>query len=134
MTLTRRTLLVTAAAGVAASLLGGSFALAQDKPQIGIVVKIGGIPWFNAMEVGIKKEAEKTGADAWMVGPTQADAAQQVRAVEDLIARKRRRHRRRPERRRPPSSRSSSAPSDAGIKVLDPRGPGPGEHATGTSS
>ena len=59
----------------------------RTSPQIGVVVKIGGIPWFNAMEVGIKKEAEKSGADAWMVGPTQADAAQQVRAIEDLIAR-----------------------------------------------
>ncbi len=62
--------------------------LAQTKPQIGVVVKIGGIPWFNAMEVGIKKAAPEAGADAWMIGPTQADAAQQVRAVEDLIARK----------------------------------------------
>jgi simple sugar transport system substrate-binding protein len=57
------------------------------KPTIGVVVKIGGIPWFNAMEAGIKKAAGETGADAWMVGPTQADAAQQVKAVEDLIAR-----------------------------------------------
>ena len=39
------------------------------------------------MENGIKKAAGETGADAWMVGPTQADAAQQVKAVEDLIAR-----------------------------------------------
>src|SRR5881296_1071352 len=58
-----------------------------NKPTIGVVVKIGGIPWFNAMEAGIKKAAGETGADAWMVGPTQADAAQQVKAVEDLIAR-----------------------------------------------
>jgi len=72
---------------LALSLLSAP-ALAQQKPQIGVVVKIGGIPWFNAMEVGIKKAAPEVGADAWMVGPTQADAAQQVRAVEDLIARK----------------------------------------------
>jgi simple sugar transport system substrate-binding protein len=58
-----------------------------NKPTIGVVVKIGGIPWFNAMEAGIKKAAGETGADAWMIGPTQADAAQQVKAVEDLIAR-----------------------------------------------
>ena len=67
-------------------LLAGA-AIAEDKPQIATVVKIGGIPWFNAMEVGIKKEAQELGVDAWMIGPTQADAAQQVRAVEDLIAR-----------------------------------------------
>jgi simple sugar transport system substrate-binding protein len=61
---------------------------AQKPPQIAVVVKIGGIPWFNAMEVGIKKAAAEQGVNAWMVGPTQADAAQQVAAVEDLIARK----------------------------------------------
>src|SRR5579883_3013472 len=57
------------------------------KPTIGVVVKIGGIPWFNAMEAGIKKAAGETGADAWMIGPTQADTAPQVKAVDDLIAR-----------------------------------------------
>ena len=39
------------------------------------------------------------GVDAWMVGPTSADPALQVRAVEDLIAQRRRRDRRRAERR-----------------------------------
>jgi simple sugar transport system substrate-binding protein len=86
MRLTRRHLLATAG-GLAIGLLAGSSAFAQDQPQVGVVVKIGGIPWFNAMEVGIEQEAEKSGVDAWMVGPTQADAAQQVRAIEDLIAR-----------------------------------------------
>jgi simple sugar transport system substrate-binding protein len=86
MRLTRRHLLATAG-GLALGLMAGSSAFAQDQPQIGVVVKIGGIPWFNAMEVGIEKQAEEMGVDAWMVGPTQADAAQQVRAIEDLIAR-----------------------------------------------
>ncbi|MEM7446053.1 MAG: substrate-binding domain-containing protein [Pseudomonadota bacterium] len=61
-------------------------AMAQDAPRMGVVVKIGGIPWFNAMEVGIQNQAEELGWDAWMVGPTSADPALQVRAVEDLIA------------------------------------------------
>ncbi|MEM9223495.1 MAG: substrate-binding domain-containing protein [Pseudomonadota bacterium] len=60
--------------------------MAQDKPTMGVVVKIGGIPWFNAMEVGIKEQGEKLGVDAFMVGPTSADPALQVRAIEDLIA------------------------------------------------
>jgi simple sugar transport system substrate-binding protein len=85
--LDRRTVLKLAA-GVPAALALGGTAFAQAKAQIATVVKIGGIPWFNAMEVGIKKAAPAVGADAWMIGPTQADAAQQVRAVEDLIARK----------------------------------------------
>ncbi|MDO5686975.1 MAG: substrate-binding domain-containing protein [Neisseria sp.] len=58
------------------------------KPTIAVVVKIGGIPWFNSMEDGIKQQAEKMGVDAFMVGPTSADPALQVRAIEDLIARK----------------------------------------------
>ncbi len=78
---------VTAAlAGVALAALLAAGAQAQDKPTMGIVVKIGGIPWFNAMEMGIKERGEKLGVDATMVGPTSADPALQVRAIEDLIA------------------------------------------------
>jgi simple sugar transport system substrate-binding protein len=88
MSISRRNLVHIIAAAVAGVGLASLSALAQQKPQIGVVVKIGGIPWFNAMEAGIKKAAPEVGADAWMIGPTQADAAQQVRAVEDLIARK----------------------------------------------
>ena len=65
---------------------GATGARAAD--DIAVVVKIGGIPWFNSMEQGIKKAGGELGVNAWMVGPTEADAAQQVRAVEDLIARK----------------------------------------------
>ena len=75
--------LVTAIA-VAAGLAGGASA---DNPTMGVVVKIGGIPWFNAMEVGIKERAAEIGMDAEMIGPTSADPALQVRAIEDLIAR-----------------------------------------------
>jgi simple sugar transport system substrate-binding protein len=90
MIMTRRGALAALAGTVAAGTLTRSGIVRADakKPQIGIVVKIGGIPWFNAMEIGIKKAAAERGVDAWMIGPTQADAAQQVRAVEDLIARK----------------------------------------------
>ncbi len=59
---------------------------AQDKPTMGVVVKIGGIPWFNAMEMGIKEKAAELGMEAEMIGPTSADPALQVRAIEDLIA------------------------------------------------
>jgi simple sugar transport system substrate-binding protein len=86
--LDRRTVLKLAA-GVSAALLPASrAAFAQAKAQIATVVKVGGIPWFNAMEAGIKKVGPQLGVEAWQIGPTQADAAQQVRAVEDLIARK----------------------------------------------
>jgi simple sugar transport system substrate-binding protein len=77
----------TLCAGIAAFALATSPASASpDKPVIGIVVKIGGIPWFNAMDAGIKKRADQLGVKAFMVGPTSADPALQVRAIEDLIA------------------------------------------------
>ena len=67
--------------------LAASSAAAQDNPTMGVVVKIGGIPWFNAMEDGIRERAAEIGMDAEMIGPTSADPALQVRAIEDLIAR-----------------------------------------------
>jgi len=79
---TRRALLV----GVAFATVLATGAFAADKPTMGVVVKIGGIPWFNAMETGIKENGAKLGVDASMIGPTSADPALQVRAIEDLIA------------------------------------------------
>ena len=57
-------------------------------PEVAVVVKIGGIPWFTAMEQGIKRAGKDEQVNAYMVGPTTSDPAQQVRAVEDLIAKK----------------------------------------------
>ncbi len=56
--------------------------------DVPVVVKIAGIPWFTAMEKGIKEAGKETGLNASMVGPTTADPAQQVRLVEDLVAKK----------------------------------------------
>ena len=50
------------------------------------VVKIAGINWFNRLEEGVKEFAAETGINATMVGPEQADAAQQIPIIEDLIA------------------------------------------------
>jgi simple sugar transport system substrate-binding protein len=61
-------------------------AIAADT-EVGVVVKLGGIPWFNAMEAGIDERAQELGVEAFMIGPTSADPALQVRAIEDLIAR-----------------------------------------------
>jgi simple sugar transport system substrate-binding protein len=72
------------AAGVALALGAASFASAET--TIGVVVKIGGIPWFNAMEEGINKQAAALGVKAEMIGPVSADPALQVQAIEDLIA------------------------------------------------
>lgn len=82
----RREILKMGGAAMAITLAGPRLAFAQAKPTMGVVVKIGGIPWFNAMETGIKEMGEKLGVDASMIGPTSADPALQVRAIEDLIA------------------------------------------------
>lgn len=80
---TRRMLM---GAAMAVGLTAGTAYAQDDKTTIGVVVKIGGIPWFNAMEAGIEEKAEELGVDAFMIGPTSADPALQVRAIEDLIA------------------------------------------------
>lgn len=74
--------LLAATTAVALVSTGGAMA----ETTMGIVVKIGGIPWFNAMEDGIKERAAELGVSAEMIGPTSADPALQVRAIEDLIA------------------------------------------------
>ncbi len=86
--MTRRTLVKGAAAlGAASTLASFSVRAANNPLQIGIVAKIR-IPWFDNVEKGVKKAAEDLGVNAWMIAPTTDDAAQQVRAVEDLIAKK----------------------------------------------
>ena len=64
-----------------------TMALAATQTMV-TVVKIAGIPWFNAVEKGIKKGATDFGIDASMVGPANVDPAQQVKLLEDLIAKK----------------------------------------------
>ncbi len=54
--------------------------------EIAVVVKITGIPWFNRMEVGVDEAGKDLGVKAYQVGPSEADPAQQVKIVEDLIA------------------------------------------------
>ena len=85
----RRELLSTVGAVVAAGLLavpGTPFA--QGQKEMVAVVKIAGIPWFNAVEKGIKKGGQDFGMNASMVGPANVDPAQQVKLLEDLIAKK----------------------------------------------
>jgi simple sugar transport system substrate-binding protein len=62
-------------------------ALAADKTMV-VVVKIAGIPWFNALEQGVLKGKKDFSIDASMIGPANVDPAQQVKLLEDLIAKK----------------------------------------------
>ncbi|MCD8138871.1 MAG: substrate-binding domain-containing protein [Planctomycetaceae bacterium] len=75
-------------AAVLTAILFAGQTFAGEKFRMAVVVKIGGIPWFNSMEEGINREAPKQNVDAWQIGPTSADPALQVRAIEDLIAQK----------------------------------------------
>lgn len=84
----RITLRLLGAAAVASSLGLSSLAMAQAEKKMVVVVKIAGIPWFNALENGVKKGGADFKVDASMVGPANVDPAQQVKLLEDLIAQK----------------------------------------------
>lgn len=60
----------------------------EKKYRIATVVKLSGVAWFDRMNEGVKKFAKDTGIDAFQVGPEKADAALQVKIIEDLIAQK----------------------------------------------
>ena len=74
------------AVAIVAGISGRSFA--QDQKRMVTVVKIAGIPWFNALENGVKKAGTDFGMDASTIGPAHLDPAQQVKLLEDLIAQK----------------------------------------------
>jgi simple sugar transport system substrate-binding protein len=78
------------AAVIAAAILAGisGVSFAQGQKKMVTVVKIAGIPWFSALENGMKKAGADFGIDASIVGPPHLDPAQQVKFLEDLIAQK----------------------------------------------
>ena len=65
-------------------LSGTSFA--AEKYEIAVVAKVTGIPWFNRMETGVNEAAKKLDVNAYQTGPSTPDPAQQVKVIEDLIA------------------------------------------------
>jgi simple sugar transport system substrate-binding protein len=84
----RRTVIRRAVAlGALGSLASVRIVAADNPPRIGIVGKIR-IPWFENLERGVKNAAEELGIEAWTILPSSDDPAHQIRAVEDLIARK----------------------------------------------
>ena len=86
--MTRRTALKGAAAfGLAVSVSGLSAHAAGGKPQVGVVGKVK-IPWFDNVAKGVSKAGQDLGVEATEINPTTDDPAEQVRAIEDLIAKK----------------------------------------------
>jgi simple sugar transport system substrate-binding protein len=86
----REALKLFGAATIAAAILPGTagMSFAQGQKKMVTVVKIAGIPWFSALENGMKKAGADFGIDASIVGPTHLDPDQQVKLLEDLIARR----------------------------------------------
>lgn len=74
------------AADAAATEAPAAEAAAPSDLTFTTVVKIAGINWFNRMEEGVQKFRADTGINASLVGPAEADAAQQIPIIEDLIA------------------------------------------------
>jgi simple sugar transport system substrate-binding protein len=86
----RRQFLKSASAIAAASTFGIGLetpAFAAN-PTMTTVCKIVGVPYFSLLEKGLNQSGKKFGIDSTMVGPAQVDPAQQVRLVEDVIAKK----------------------------------------------
>ena len=78
-------LVIMVVALVALSAQGVAAQAKPAKPEIVTVVKITGIPWFNRLAEGVKKANDELGVNAYQLGPSDADPAQQVKIVEDLI-------------------------------------------------
>ncbi len=77
----------SAVGAMSLSAIGPTSALAAEKTMV-TVVKITGIPWFNLVQKGLLRGGKQFGLDVSMVGPANVDPAQQVKLVEDLIAKK----------------------------------------------
>ena len=51
-----------------------------------VMPKLVGIPYFNASETGALQAGKDLGVNVIYAGPTQADAAAQVKMIEDYIS------------------------------------------------
>ncbi|CAM2146467.1 simple sugar transport system substrate-binding protein [Pararobbsia alpina] len=81
--------LTTALVGATLAVGAIAFASAATDVTIVTVVKVTGINWFNRMDEGVKEFAkDNPGVNAYQTGPGRADAAQQLKIIEDLIAKK----------------------------------------------
>ncbi len=78
--------LVVMLAMVLSILAFGAAAQADgDEYEIAVVVKVVGIDYFSVFEEGVKEFADEYGVNAYVTGPSTADAAEQVNIIEDLI-------------------------------------------------
>lgn len=81
------TVLLTLALCLAAAWAASSSDASSDGERTIVVMpKLVGIPYFNASEAGAARAGEELGINVIYTGPTTADAAEQVRMLEDLIS------------------------------------------------
>ncbi|WP_243701428.1 MULTISPECIES: autoinducer 2 ABC transporter substrate-binding protein [Sodalis] len=79
---------LTALAVALGALCAAPPLLAKDAPSIVTVVKITGENWFTRMNEGVVAYGrDNPGVTTSEIGPAKADAAQQGRLIEDLVAR-----------------------------------------------
>lgn len=68
------------------SLVFAATGIQAKEYEIVNVVKVAGIPWFNQMNKGIQNASKDFSVNAYQLGASTADPAQQVKIIEDLIA------------------------------------------------
>lgn len=64
----------------------GEESSSDGETTVAVVPKLVGIPYFNASEEGAEQAGEDLGVNVEYTGPTEADAAAQVKVIEDLIS------------------------------------------------
>lgn len=63
----------------------GTSSFAADRAKVVVMPKLMGIPYFNAAQKGAEAAGKDLGIDVQYVGPTTADAALQVKMLEDIL-------------------------------------------------
>ena len=86
--ITRRRSAQLLGGGLVAATLGLPRVARAANKNMTTVVKIEGVPWFNYLNAGLETAGKEFSIDTSMVGPAHVDPAQQVRLVEDQIAKK----------------------------------------------
>ena len=85
----RRTSLKLMGGFAAAGLTGlRTSAWAAAPKTMATVVKEAGVPWFNILNQGLEEAGKAFNITTTMVGPAQVDPAQQVKLIDDLVAKK----------------------------------------------
>jgi simple sugar transport system substrate-binding protein len=75
------------ASALVLAALGAPASAAEPKTMV-VVVKEAGVPWFNILNQGLEEGGKRFALKTSMTGPATPDPAQQVKLMEDLIAKK----------------------------------------------